>query len=382
MSVNVRWYGNNLQQVIKYLLKNLINNRNKKFLVFHWTPSEIIDTSIEYESITMPECNSYKINSNSFSNCRYDSIPMLKLGSNLVKNVKFIEVSTVAVEFESNDTKSLLMTYEDKMNKMFDTNFLQEYSVKNLSAVYNEIACEWMKKNMDVVEKWAPVGTFVWNEIIIGAMFPSNGSSKVYNGISTAAKMAEEAINNDENILKYYNLTVLIMNDTCRPAETLRTFINFYNIDSRSKNVIGIVGPTCSETVEPIAGLSKYFRMPVIAYSAEGSDFRNRELYPYLFRTIGENRQYVEIYLKLFKTMNWNRIGTLTEDGQKYSEYLSDMDTSLQEDGIKLLVNKKFPRSMSENLIIAVSILFLNSYSYTIRNVVSDVRQFIFNIYK
>lgn len=371
MSVNVRWYGNNLQQVIKYLLKNLINNRNKKFLVFHWTPSEIIDTSIEYESITMPECNSYKINSNSFSNCRYDSIPMLKLGSNLVKNVKFIEVSTVAVEFESNDTKSLLMTYEDKMNKMFDTNFLQEYSVKNLSAVYNEIACEWMKKNMDVVEKWAPVGTFVWNEIIIGAMFPSNGSSKVYNGISTAAKMAEEAINNDENILKYYNLTVLIMNDTCRPAETLRTFINFYNIDSRSKNVIGIVGPTCSETVEPIAGLSKYFRMPVIAYSAEGSDFRNRELYPYLFRTIGENRQYVEIYLKLFKTMNWNRIGTLTEDGQKYSEYLSDMDTSLQEDGIKLLVNKKFPRSMSENLIIAVSILFLNSYSYTIRNVVS-----------
>lgn len=358
MSVNVRWYGNNLQQVIKYLIKNLINDRNKKFLVFHWTPSEIIDTSIEYESITMPECNSYKINSNSFSNCRYDSIPMLKLGSNLVKNVKFIEVSTVAIEFESNDTKSLLMTYEDKMNKMFDTNFLQEYSIKNLSAVYNEIACDWMKKNIDVVEKWAPVGTFVWNEIIIGAMFPSNGSSKVYNGISTAAKMAEEAINSDENILTYYNLTVLIMNDTCKPAETLRTFINFYNIDSRSKNVIGIVGPTCSETVEPIAGLSKYFRMPVIAYSAEGTDFRNRELYPYLFRTIGENRQYVEIYLKLFKTMNWNRIGTLTEDGQKYSEYISDMDTSLQEDGIKLLVNKKFPRSMSENLIIAVSILF------------------------
>lgn len=364
MSINVRWYSNNLQQVIKYLLKNLINDGNKKFLVFHWIPSEIIDTSIEYESITMPDCNSYKLIRNNFTNCRYDSIPMLKLGSKFVKTVKFIEVSTVAVEFQSNDTKSLLMTYEDKMNKIFDTNILQKYSVRNLSAVYNEIACDWMKKNIAVVEKWAPVGTFVFNEIIIGAMFPSNGSSKVYNGISTAAKMAEEAINNNANILKHYSLTVLIMNDTCKPAETLRTFINFYNIDSRSKNVIGIVGPTCSETVEPIAGLSKYFRMPVIAYSAEGTDFRDRELYPYLFRTIGENRQYVEIYLKLFKTMNWNRIGTLTEDGQKYSEYISDMDTSFKEDGVKLLVNKKFPRSMSENLIIAVSILFLNSKTY------------------
>lgn len=361
MGINVRWYGNNLQQVIKYLLKNLINDgRNKKFLVFHWTPSEIIDTSIEYESITMPECNLYNIN---FTNCRYDSIPMLKLGTQLVKNAKFIELSTTEVEFQSNDTKSLLMTYEDKMNKIFDTNILQKYSVRNLSAVYNEIACNWMKKNMDVVKNWEPVGTFDLNQIIIGAMFPSNGSSKVYNGISTAAKMAEEAINLDENILKHYKLTVLIMNDTCQPAETLRTFINFYNIDSRSKNVIGIVGPTCSETVEPIAGLSKYFRMPVIAYSAEGTDFRDRELYPYLFRTIGENRQYVEIYLKLFKTMNWNRIGTLTEDGQKYSEYISDMDTSFKEDG-KLLVNKKFPRSMSENLIIAVSILFLNFKTY------------------
>ena len=48
-----------------------------------------------------------------------------------------------------------------------------------------------------------------------------------------------------------------------------------------------------SDTVEPIAGVSKHFRTVVISYSAEGSiSSDNREDYPYFFRTIAENKQY------------------------------------------------------------------------------------------
>ena len=48
-----------------------------------------------------------------------------------------------------------------------------------------------------------------------------------------------------------------------------------------------------SDTVEPIAGVSKHFRTVVISYSAEGSiSSDNRDDYPYFFRTIAENKQY------------------------------------------------------------------------------------------
>ena len=52
-------------------------------------------------------------------------------------------------------------------------------------------------------------------------------------------------------------------------------------------------GPACSNTVEPIAGVSKHYRTLVVSYSAEGtiSNGNNQE-FPYLFRTIAENKQY------------------------------------------------------------------------------------------
>jgi hypothetical protein len=57
---------------------------------------------------------------------------------------------------------------------------------------------------------------------------------------------------------------------------------------------LSIPGPACSDTVEPIAGVSKHFRTVVITYSAEGSISTDdgKESYPYFFRTIAENRQY------------------------------------------------------------------------------------------
>ena len=52
------------------------------------------------------------------------------------------------------------------------------------------------------------------------------------------------------------------------------------------------LGPACSDTAEPLAGVAKHFKTIVISYSAEGSSFNDREKYPYFFRTIGENKQF------------------------------------------------------------------------------------------
>lgn len=59
-------------------------------------------------------------------------------------------------------------------------------------------------------------------------------------------------------------------------------------------------------------GLSKHIRMAVISYSAEGVSFKDREKYPYFFRTIGENRQYENVYVQLLKELNWHRVVAFT----------------------------------------------------------------------
>lgn len=99
--------------------------------------------------------------------------------------------------------------------------------------------------------------------------------------------------------------------------------------------------------------------MAVISYSAEGVSFKDRETYPYFFRTIGENRQYEHVYVQLLKELNWHRVVAFTEDGQKYTEYISQLENVLKENGIEL-TNKKFSKYSDPNKMKSVS-FFLNT---------------------
>lgn len=105
-----------------------------------------------------------------------------------------------------------------------------------------------------------------------------------------------------------------------------------------------------------ISGLSKHTHMAVISYSAEGGSFRDRDKYPYFFRTIGENKQYEHVYVRLFKELNWHRVVAFTEDGQKYTEYISQLENLLRENDIEL-TNKKFSKYFSPDKIRNVSLV-------------------------
>lgn len=74
------------------------------------------------------------------------------------------------------------------------------------------------------------------------------------------------------------------------------------------------LGPACSDTVEPIAGVSKHFRTVVISYSAEGTiSNSNSKEYPYFFRTIAENKQYKFAYIQTMKRLGWSKVAVLNQ---------------------------------------------------------------------
>lgn len=51
-----------------------------------------------------------------------------------------------------------------------------------------------------------------------------------------------------------------------------------------------------------------------------------------------------DVYIKLFKQMNWNRVAAVTEDGTKYTEYITNMGNKLPSANMKLIENKKITR--------------------------------------
>ena len=57
--------------------------------------------------------------------------------------------------------------------------------------------------------------------------------------------------------------------------------------------------------------------------------------------------RYEDVYESLMKELRWSRVGALTEDGQKYTEYISHMVPQFKKSGI-IIINKKFPRELSK----------------------------------
>lgn len=191
-----------------------------------------------------------------------------------------------------------------------------------------------------------------WNEwkvkidvpiINIGGIFPITHSSYNGAGIMAASQMAVDAINRMK-FLPDYGVRLVVTDGKCSADTVMKNFIDFIVTKDYYNSLVGVLGPACSETVEPIAGVSKHYHIMVISYSAEGASFSDRKKYPYFFRTIGENQHYKHVYIYLFEKFNWKRVAALTEDGQKYTEYISLMQDDFESHNIKFIANKKFPR--------------------------------------
>lgn len=278
LKLNVYWMGDKLRKTIKYLLGRYSHEsfEKKMFLVLHWTPSEIIDGSDEFVPIQMPRCEDYRHNE---TGCKYEMIPMLKYFAAELSNAPY--AVQVLNNFQFDSLKPLIKLYEQRL-KSSDTP-----TDMTMEQIYNNVSCIWLQANEATYKKWIPREK-AKREIYIGGIFPITGAGNQYKSIMSATNMAQYAINADDSILPNHRLIIMRNDGECKPDIVLKRFITYY---MQRSTVIGVLGPACSETVEPIAGISKHFKMAVISYSAEGVSFSDREQYPYFFRTIGENSQ-------------------------------------------------------------------------------------------
>ena len=335
--VKVAWVGPNLKYLTKYLTKKLVEATpatelsTKAIVILHWTPSTIIPDEREFTAIEFPRCGSKIID----SGCVYESNKLVKLVW------EHLEISAkLAYRVISRVTFTREM-YKDLINR---------YNRFGKSVADEEtVACDWLKDNLHyALTEWKPRNEDK-NNLVVGGIFPMSGDFYSAKSIVIAAKMAKEAINANNTVLRDYNITLMAADGQCKSDMVMKSFID-YIIDTNYEKLIGVLGPACSETVEPLIGVSRHYKTVIISYGAEGSSFNDKKRYPYFFRTIAENRQYKYVYLALLKRFGWKRVAALAEDGQKYTEYISYMQDLLRDNGIHLIGNIKFPRERDTHI--------------------------------
>ncbi|XP_060518097.1 receptor-type guanylate cyclase gcy-13-like isoform X2 [Cylas formicarius] len=334
--VKVLFLGENLNVVVRSVKQMIKNRRDKSLVVLGWTPSDVILHEKDYISVSFENCERMNFTHNESVGYRYEMHRLVKVAWSKVEQfAKPLYDALRSFKFQENDYDFLLDLY--KKNQL---------AVENKTISLKDIACEWMDKRNGTWTKWKQSTESL---IYIGGIFPLSSSSYTGTGIVKAALMAMNAINMNKTLLSDYKLTILVTDGMCRADNVMKNFIDFIVDQNYYNNLVGVLGPACSDTVEPLAGVSRHYHIMVISYSAEGSSFSDRGKYPYFFRTIGENQHYNHVYLALFKKWRWKRIAALTEDGQKYTEYISLLQDELEQDHIAFIANKKFPRERAES---------------------------------
>lgn len=323
--VKVVWVGKRLEQVIEIMEKLLVNSQKRSFVILTWTPSTLtVPGDKRFITVSFPPCETYAAE----TGCKYDLHRLVKvMWQPLIETAKPIHDSLIAVHFTRDN-------YLDLLNR---------YARRSSGDSVRQVACGWMRNNSDVWTKWLPDNED--NILNIGGIFPFAIKDYRPIGIASAAKMAVDAINSKtgpNRLLRGYKLNLLLTDGKCQPDVVMKTFVDYVFL-RKYNQLVGILGPACSDAVEPLAGVSKHYKTVVISYSAEGSKFSDRNKYPYFFRTIGENHQYKYVYLQLLKKLQWYQVASLTQEGTKYAEYISSLHDLLTTNNITFVINRKFP---------------------------------------
>lgn len=156
LKMNIYFLGERLPEAIRLLntIVNInINNKTKKnfptkYLVFHWTPSEIINGSIKYKPVVMPSCELYK---NDTNNCRYDIIPVSIYFNDKVKESD--DLMDVIRRLHFPHMKPLFDLYEDyvqEIEKIYMQRKANQETFESAEDFYNQIACKWLQQNRNV----------------------------------------------------------------------------------------------------------------------------------------------------------------------------------------------------------------------------------------
>ena len=178
---------------------------------------------------------------------------------------------------------------------------------------------------------------------------PFNPSWEGGPAVVPAAIVAKDLINQRDDILRDYKVELVISDSGCNiSTKAVNSLIHglFYS----DRNVVGIIGPGCSEAALAIAPLVSDGKMSLIqiAPTATSPSLTDTSIYPNTFRPIVSALGFVNFQLSLIKQKNYFHIGALYEIGRAFqSTVYGHFARRVMGIGVKLksfgLLNGYFP---------------------------------------
>ena len=199
-----------------------------------------------------------------------------------------------------------------------------------------------------------------------------NPTAMVYaEFLQPGAHLAVEEINNRSDILADYRLEVIEADCGCNLYwKGVISFTKYLYGYAGDKQIVGLIGPQCSDSTLPIAALLARPQVSLVNIHLGSSPLlSNRTLYPFTFGILPPKALVVEAYLALFKYNNWTRAASLynPEMVSDYTAYRL-LEQKLKKTGVELsftseVTNFYLPLDALKSANVRVIVSFLRSNS-------------------
>uniref|UniRef100_A0A8B9KRT5 Gamma-aminobutyric acid type B receptor subunit 2 n=1 Tax=Astyanax mexicanus TaxID=7994 RepID=A0A8B9KRT5_ASTMX len=185
-------------------------------------------------------------------------------------------------------------------------------------------------------------------DVPIMVLMPMNESalmSSISQGIEPAVQLAIRHIRESR---KYaFSLITKIYDTECDNAKGLRAF--FDAICYGPKHLM-IFGGVCPSVTSIIAESLEGWNLVQLSFAATTPVLADKKKYPNFFRTVPSDNAVNPAVVKFLNHYNWSRVGTLTQDVQRFSEVRNDLTSELEKADIQIADTESFSNDPCGNV--------------------------------
>ncbi|KAK6491233.1 gamma-aminobutyric acid type B receptor subunit 2-like [Huso huso] len=177
-------------------------------------------------------------------------------------------------------------------------------------------------------------------QLPIMVLMPMNETAPMSNigqGIHPAVLLAIQHIN--ESKLYSFSLIPEIYDTECDNAKGLKAF--FDAIYYGPKHLM-IFGGVCPSVTSIIAESLEGWNLVQLSFAATTPVLADKKKYPNFFRTVPSDNAVNPAVIKFLKKYEWSRVGTLTQDVQRFSEVRNDLTSKLEKADIRIADTESF----------------------------------------
>ncbi|XP_072532177.1 gamma-aminobutyric acid type B receptor subunit 2 [Salminus brasiliensis] len=185
-------------------------------------------------------------------------------------------------------------------------------------------------------------------DVPIMVLMPMNESalmSSISQGIEPAVQLAIRHIRESRQYA--FSLITKIYDTECDNAKGLRAF--FDAICYGPKHLM-IFGGVCPSVTSIIAESLEGWNLVQLSFAATTPVLADRKKYPNFFRTVPSDNAVNPAVVKFLNYYNWSRVGTLTQDVQRFSEVRNDLTSELEKADIQIADTESFSNDPCVNV--------------------------------